>query len=132
MQCPSGCSDPSHFHEGEERGDWLFGKIDRVKAWCLNERAPRSGAQTLRAYADRSGVGRTREEAAWSDEGNEVLLRVPFTETVKLKSFQMVAMDERTAPRRVGEIFYYVHPRTADDERRFACLPIARTWILKT
>jgi len=73
------CTDPNHFHPGEEAGQWLFPFIDVPKTSALNERRTGSAKHVFKPYE-------TRTEAMETDlleaEDGELILQVPFTESV--------------------------------------------------
>ena len=83
------CEDPE--------GQSLLPFVDLDKVRCLNERAPGSGRKCLkpfeRKYDDRVS------ECLFSEEGDaELLLHIPFTVAVKLKSFCVIGGGNGEAP----------------------------------
>ena len=76
------CNDPTHFHPGEEAGYWLFPLIDVQKAVGLNEIRPNSVRSIFRPYEERLAVVQGGPLEA---EDGELIVIVPFTETVRSK-----------------------------------------------
>jgi hypothetical protein len=73
------CTDPTHFHPGEEAGHWLFPLIDVPKTTALNERVPASVRGLFRPYEKRLEVN---PRGPLEAEDGEVIVIIPFTETV--------------------------------------------------
>jgi len=93
------CNDPTHFHPGEEAGFWLLPLIDVPKSIGLNEIRPGSVRSVFKSYERRLESSSTGPLEA---EDGELIVIVPFTETVKLKSFQLIPVSEDTAVRKVS------------------------------
>ncbi|KAH9257302.1 hypothetical protein BASA81_004459 [Batrachochytrium salamandrivorans] len=90
------CTDPDHFHAGEEAGQWLLPYIDLTKVSCLNETHRNSCQKIFKPFDQRLMPGGIMLEG----EDGEVILRVCFTELVKVASFQLVPVTPETAPAR--------------------------------
>lgn len=88
------CTDPDHFHAGEEAGQWLLPYIDLPKVSCLNETHRNSCQKVFKPFDQRLAAGGVVLEG----EDGEVILRVCFTELVKVASFQLVPVALETAP----------------------------------
>lgn len=85
------CTGHSHDHDHEdqdEEGFSLHESIDKNHVWCLNEEVRDSGKKVLKSYEDRfTATPSLRcQEVFDDDEEPELLLHVPFSEAVSLKS----------------------------------------------
>jgi len=82
------CQGHSHDHDHEDdQGVSLYDYIDTPHAWCLNEETTNSGQKILKEYEYRftETPSLRSQEVDDDDEDPELLLHVPFTETVSLK-----------------------------------------------
>lgn len=72
----------------------LFLKIDFNRLTCLNEAVDESAKQIFRPWDDRKDFSKFVE----SDADEELLINVPFTGNVKLKSVVIIGGQESSAP----------------------------------
>ena len=96
----SGCDGHSHDHEHAEPDDTnaslgvsLRPAIDFPAVQCLNESRPNSGRDTLKFYEDRLTPTPSLMSQEDPDEDPELLLVVPFTEAVTMKSLSVLSYD---------------------------------------
>mmetsp|Transcript_25344 Transcript_25344/g.54733 ORF Transcript_25344/g.54733 Transcript_25344/m.54733 type:complete len:256 (+) Transcript_25344:150-917(+) len=89
----SGCEGHSHDHEHAEPdetnaslGQSLRPQINFPGVQCLNESRPHSGRDILKLYEDRLSTTPTLLSQEDPDEDPELLLIVPFSEAVTMKS----------------------------------------------
>ena len=95
--CGGGCS-----HGTESTSDLgiaysLYSKIDLDKLECLNERVEGSGKKVFKAWDKRLEM----DDYLESDCDPELLINVPFTGNVKLKSIIVLGGNEDSHPARV-------------------------------
>jgi hypothetical protein len=99
---PVECSGHSHDHEhGEDLGLSLRTYIDIPNIACLNEEVQGSGKSVFKLHEDRlSATPSVRSP----DDDPELILRIPFTESVTMQSFTIrdaSAGNETVSPRRI-------------------------------
>ncbi|KAL7752813.1 hypothetical protein RI367_001816 [Sorochytrium milnesiophthora] len=99
-----GCHDEAHDHdhdhshdkEGPERGDesslWRHIVLDNVR--CLNESEEGAGTSVLKPWEERMDTAKVVE----SDADEQLILHVPFTGSVKLKSIAVRGGPGDAAP----------------------------------
>mmetsp|Transcript_18949 Transcript_18949/g.34274 ORF Transcript_18949/g.34274 Transcript_18949/m.34274 type:complete len:250 (-) Transcript_18949:147-896(-) len=94
----SGCDGHSHDHEHAEADDTnaslgtsLRPSIDFTAVQCLNESRPNSGRDILKFYEDRMSSTPLLMSQEDPDEDPELLLIVPFTEAVTMKSLSVLS-----------------------------------------
>ncbi|KAJ2849125.1 hypothetical protein IWW36_002865 [Coemansia brasiliensis] len=89
--------DHDHSHDAEpDTGlqDSLFGKVDIDKVWCLNESAAGSIKTIFKPWHERLDT----TQAVQSDADEELIIHVPFTGMVKLKSLFIWGGSDESAP----------------------------------
>ncbi|KAJ2649770.1 hypothetical protein IWW40_002946 [Coemansia sp. RSA 1250] len=88
-----------HGHAEADTGaqDSLFGKVDVDKAWCLNEATAGSVKTIFKPWADRLDT----TQLVQSDADEELIIHVPFTGMVKLKSLLVWGGAGPSAPSRL-------------------------------
>ena len=90
----------SHDHSHEPldgSGDSLYPFIDKDKVHCLNEARQGMGKDIVKSWAHRLDA----EPRLESDVDAELLLTIPFTSAVHLKSFCIVAGEKDKGPSKV-------------------------------
>jgi len=92
------CNDPTHFHPGDESGYWLLPLIDVPKTIALNENQLGSVRSVFKTYEKRLATG---DGGPLEADDGELIVVVPFTETVRIKSFQLIPVSEDTIVRSV-------------------------------
>ncbi|KAL7514352.1 hypothetical protein ACHAXN_011568 [Cyclotella atomus] len=109
------CEGHSHDHEHAEADDTnaalgtsLRPSIDFSSVTCLNESFPGSGRSILKLYENRLTADPSLTSQDDPDEDPELLLTVPFSEAVGIKSLSVLShadspsgRDNRAAPRTV-------------------------------
>lgn len=86
------CRGHSHDHEhADDAGHSLHDAIDKPHVWCLNEEIRDSGRNILKSYEERFAryPSLCSQEAIDEDEDPELLLYVPFSEAVSIKSLSI-------------------------------------------
>lgn len=71
----------------EDAGD-LYGAIDLNGVRCLNESVPNSGKNVFKPYSDRFDKSKV---VSSKEDDPELLLIIPFTSQVKIKSICVIA-----------------------------------------
>ncbi|KAG0241261.1 hypothetical protein BGW41_006115 [Actinomortierella wolfii] len=106
--CHDEAHDHDHHHHGHDGHDHshdrspdeglvhesLFSKIDRDNVVCLNESEPGQGKSILKPWTDRMDDSKVLE----SDADEQLILFIPFTASVKLKSISIRYEPGETAP----------------------------------
>mmetsp|Transcript_25601 Transcript_25601/g.36079 ORF Transcript_25601/g.36079 Transcript_25601/m.36079 type:complete len:215 (-) Transcript_25601:242-886(-) len=89
---PPECSGHSHDHDhGDELGLSLRPQVDFPKVMCLNEEVTNSGQRIIKIHEERL----TTEPSLTSPEDDaELLLHVPFTESVTIQSISIRSTRE--------------------------------------
>ena len=72
-------------------GDSLFRFIDTEGVRCMNESAAGSARNCIKPYASKQAAAPFLES---NDDDPELILHIPFTEVVKIKSFALVGGGE--------------------------------------
>jgi len=82
-----GHHDHDHDHDGPERGaeESLYSRTDRDNVRCLNEREPNSGKNVIKPWNERDDTTKYVE----SDVDEQLIVFIPFTGSVKLKSISI-------------------------------------------
>lgn len=113
----SGCDGHSHDHEHAEPDDTnaslgasLRPQIDFPGVQCLNESRPNSGRDILKLYEDRLSTHPSLTSQEDPDEDPELLLIVPFSEAVTMKSLSVFSHAD--APNRTTAAMTTSGPRT--------------------
>jgi len=85
-----------HDHDGPNRGaeDSLYSRVDRDNVRCLNEREADSGKNVIKPWHERNDTTKYVE----SDADEQLILFIPFTGSVKLKSISIKAGPENSCP----------------------------------
>ncbi|KAJ2357010.1 hypothetical protein IWW50_001310 [Coemansia erecta] len=91
--------DHNHDHEHDAEADTglqdsLFGKVAVDRSWCLNETIPNSIQTVFKPWDFRHDTSHAVE----SDADEELLIHVPFTGMVKLKSLFVWGGPDASAP----------------------------------
>ncbi|EMD33304.1 hypothetical protein CERSUDRAFT_142239 [Gelatoporia subvermispora B] len=99
----NGCHDESHGHdhdmpEGVGPRDNLFARIDRANVVALNAAAPGTGAEVIKPWHERTDEGTFLE----SDADDQLIVRVPFTGSVKLRALLLKAGPSDQTPVKVA------------------------------
>jgi PITH domain len=120
-----GGHDHDHDH-GEDAGgeEWsLFARVDTDRVLCLNESEPQSGPRVLRPW-------HLRLEASLpqltSDADEQLLLCLPFTTPVKIKSICVIGAGGSENP---AEMKAFINVETLDFSEAERATP-AQTWEL--
>eukprot|EP00466_Bigelowiella_natans_P016148 jgi/Bigna1/135870/aug1.31_g10578 len=96
-----GCSDHVHYtsdgKEYEDHGGTLYPQIDTDKVKGLNEKKEGSAKNVIKPWDDREDDSKVVQSA----EDGELIIHIPFTVQVKLKSFTVIGGNERITPRHV-------------------------------
>ncbi|KAF9178208.1 hypothetical protein BGZ51_008027 [Haplosporangium sp. Z 767] len=96
-----GHDDHDHDHdESPELGlvhESLHQRIDHDNVVCLNESEPNAGRSVLKPWHEKMDDTKMVE----SDADEQLILRIPFTGLVKLKSISLRAEPGETAPRKM-------------------------------
>ena len=99
-----GCDGHSHDHEHAEPDDTnaalgasLRPQIDLAGVQCLNESRPNAGRDILKFYEDRRSATPSLRSQEDEDEDPELLLIVPFSEAVGMKSLSVLSHAGSTA-----------------------------------
>ncbi|KAF9977840.1 hypothetical protein BGZ73_004753 [Actinomortierella ambigua] len=106
--CHDEAHDHDHSHDGHDGHDHshdrspdedlvhgsLFGKIDRDLVVCLNEREPGQGKAVLKPWTEKMDDTKVLE----SDADEQLILFIPFTASVKIKSISIRYEPGETAP----------------------------------
>ena len=80
------CTGHSHDHDHEDQlGLCLLQYIDISQVFCLNEYRENSGRSVLKAYSDRTSL-EPHLQSPFDDDDCELLIHIPFTEAVSIKS----------------------------------------------
>ncbi|KAJ1835464.1 hypothetical protein LPJ63_001084 [Coemansia sp. RSA 2711] len=90
--------DHSHEHDADaDTGlqDSLFSQVDSERAWCLNESEPNAIKAVFKPWHQRLDTTLVCQ----SDADEELLIHVPFTSMVKLKSLFIWGGSGEAAPR---------------------------------
>ncbi|KAG0263344.1 hypothetical protein DFQ27_001803 [Actinomortierella ambigua] len=109
--CHDEAHDHDHDHHGHDGHDHshdrspdedlvhgsLLGKIDRDLVVCLNESAPGQGKAILKPWADKMDDTKVLE----SDADEQLILFIPFTASVRIKSISIRYEPGETAPSKV-------------------------------
>lgn len=92
------CAGHSHDHEhGEEAaGASLREYVDVTRVFCLNESIPNSGRSVLKSYEDRFTATPHVLSTEDPDDEPELLLHVPFTEAVSIKTLSVQGSPGRS------------------------------------
>eukprot|EP00545_Synedropsis_sp_CCMP1620_P007915 CAMPEP_0119003136 /NCGR_PEP_ID=MMETSP1176-20130426/375_1 /TAXON_ID=265551 /ORGANISM="Synedropsis recta cf, Strain CCMP1620" /LENGTH=214 /DNA_ID=CAMNT_0006954705 /DNA_START=50 /DNA_END=694 /DNA_ORIENTATION=- len=101
---PTECSGHSHDHDhGDELGLSLRPQIDQPKVFCLNEEVANAGRSILKIHEERLSA---TPSLTSPDDDPELLLVIPFTESVTLQSISIRSLtSENTAPPKNIKIF---------------------------
>ena len=101
---PPECSGHSHDHEhADELGLSLRPLIDLAQVFCLNEAVENAGRSVLKLHEERLSA---TPSLTSPDDDPELLLFIPFTESVTLQSISIRSVtSELTAPPRNIRIF---------------------------
>jgi hypothetical protein len=101
---PPECNGHSHDHEHEdELGMSLRPQIDLPKVFCLNEEVENAGRSVLKTHEGR--LSATPSLTSPQDDP-ELLLFIPFTESVTLQSLSIRSVEsQETAPPKTIRIF---------------------------
>ncbi|GBB84303.1 hypothetical protein RclHR1_10910004 [Rhizophagus clarus] len=85
-----------HDHDGPERGaeESLYSRIDRDNVRCLNEREPTSGKNVIKPWNEREDTTKHVE----SDIDEQLIIFIPFTGSIKLKSILIKAGPGDSCP----------------------------------
>ncbi|KAJ2449271.1 histone deacetylase (class I) Clr6 [Coemansia sp. RSA 2336] len=94
--CHGEATDHDHTHEEADTGlqDSLFDKVDVDKAWCLNETTSGSIKTIFKPWGERLDT----TQRVQSDADEELIIHVPFTGMVKLKSLLVWGGADDSAP----------------------------------
>ncbi|KAG0196884.1 hypothetical protein BGX28_009643 [Mortierella sp. GBA30] len=96
-----GHDDHDHDHdESPETGlvhESLYQRIDHDNVQCLNESEPNAGRDVLKPWHEKMDDTKHLE----SDADEQLILKIPFTGLVKLKSISIRAEPGETAPRKM-------------------------------
>lgn len=91
---PPECSGHSHDHEhGEDLGLSLTKYVDLPRVSCLNEEVPGSGRAVIKLHEDRLS---DKPSLKSPEEDPELLLHIPFTESVTMQSFTIRNASDAT------------------------------------
>jgi PITH domain len=98
------CTGHSHDHEhGDELGLSLRPQMDLPRVFCLNEEVENSGRNILKIHEERLSINPSLQSP---DEDPELLLHIPFTESVTIQSISIRSMTRRdTAPPKTIKLF---------------------------
>ncbi|KAK4046207.1 hypothetical protein OIV83_006239 [Microbotryomycetes sp. JL201] len=80
LGCQCGDEDAHVLLEGQQ--DFLFGQVDRDKVVALNATDPDNGKIVIRPWDDRM----QEQEFVESDADEQLILQIPFTASIKLRS----------------------------------------------
>ncbi|TIA88356.1 hypothetical protein E3P99_02638 [Wallemia hederae] len=99
MTCSDSCSDPNHTHDphpdsGVDNG-YLYGVVDLEKVTALNSDESERASSVIKTWEERNDVA----VSLHSDADEQLLLRVPFTAAVKLKSVLIKGGTAEKCPR---------------------------------
>ncbi|KAH6571922.1 hypothetical protein BASA50_009965 [Batrachochytrium salamandrivorans] len=85
-----------HDHDGPDRGEevTLFSQIDLDSVRCLNEATQGSARKVFRPWHQRFD----ESEYIESDADEQLIIFIPFTGSVKLKSIALLGFNDATAP----------------------------------
>jgi len=88
-----------HSHDEPESGfeQTLFPYIDTTKIVCLNEHSPGAGKRILKPFDQKL----TQDPYLESSVDEELILVIPFTVSVNVKSIIVIGADEDSCPSRV-------------------------------
>lgn len=88
-----------HSHDEPQSGfeQTLYPYIDTTKIVCLNEHVPQAGKSIIKPYDQRL----TSEPYLESAVDEELILQIPFTVSVNIKSIVVIGADEESCPSRV-------------------------------
>ncbi|KAI1300106.1 hypothetical protein EDD11_006304 [Mortierella claussenii] len=92
-----------HDHDHDESPDSglvhesLYQRIDHDNVTCLNEAEPNSGRSVLKPWHEKLDDTKFVE----SDADEQLIIRIPFTGLVKLKSISLRSEPGETAPRKM-------------------------------
>lgn len=105
----SGCDGHSHDHDHAEPDDTnaslgtsLRPSIDFPGVQCLNESRPNSGRDVLKFYEDRLSSAPSLMSQEDPDEDPELLMIVPFTEAVTMKSLCVLSYADAPTASNAG------------------------------
>lgn len=100
---PPECSGHSHDHDhGDELGMSLRPQMDLPNVECLNEEVQNSGRAILKLHEERL----TAEPSCCSPEDDpELLLKIPFTESVTIQSISVRSSGTSGAPPKTIKLF---------------------------
>jgi PITH domain len=125
--CGHGHGHHDHDHDGEgDTGgeEWsLYARVDMGRVVCLNEAEPDSGPRVLRPWHDRLN---TQLPVLSSDADEQLLLCIPFTAPVKIKSICVVGAGDRENP---ADMSAFVNVETLDFDAAEATEPTQK-WEL--
>ncbi|TIB77714.1 DUF1000-domain-containing protein [Wallemia mellicola] len=103
MTCSDSCSDPNHTHDPHPSSgvdhDFLYQVIDKPNVTALNidEDEGATGKDVIKEWTDKDDTTLFIQ----SDADEQLLLRIPFTASVKLKSILFKAGPGESAPSKV-------------------------------
>lgn len=101
---PTDCAGHSHDHDhGDELGLSLRPQMDLPSVFCLNEVVPHSGRRVLKIHEERLS---TNPSLLSPEDDPELLLHIPFTESVSIQSIAVRSMTgHNTAPPKTLKLF---------------------------
>ncbi|OCH94886.1 DUF1000-domain-containing protein [Obba rivulosa] len=99
----AGCHDESHGHdhdlpEGLGPRDNLYARIDRANVVALNAAPPGTGAEVIKPWNERTD----EETFLESDADDQLIIRVPFAGSVKLRALLLKAGPGGQTPAKVA------------------------------
>ncbi|PCH42607.1 DUF1000-domain-containing protein [Wolfiporia cocos MD-104 SS10] len=80
--CGDECHDHDHIPESQGHKDNLFERIDRPNVVALNAQDPGKGPEVIKPWHERTN----EDKYLVSDADDQMLIRVPFTGSVKLRA----------------------------------------------
>ncbi|PRP75130.1 hypothetical protein PROFUN_03966 [Planoprotostelium fungivorum] len=83
----------------QERGQEysLYQQIDTTKIRCLNERVKGSAKNIFKPWNERL----TQDKFLESDDDEELIIYIPFTASIKLKSFMIIGGNQGDSPKKL-------------------------------
>lgn len=120
----SGEHDHDHDHDDEGAEGWsLYEQVDTLRLLCLNEEVPNSLPNVLRPWNERLD---TSLPILCSDADEQLLMCIPFTSPVKIRSICIIGAGDIENPAHVRA---FINNQTMDFGEAESAKPV-QTWDL--